>query len=126
MPGVAAVSGVGKATMQDLHDYATSGAWTSTGGGGGPTDPPNEPNENCAFGLRYPDIFTNSAMVVIARRVIDPGSSTNATQRTQIVAAAQAAYPNVTTVSQAFAAVDDYKMNHVELWDASNRKARSA
>lgn len=122
LAAVAGVSGVGGGTMQDLHDYATSGAWSSTGGG---TDP-EPPNENCVFGLTYRDIFTNSGVVVVARRKLDPSSSTNATQRSQIVAAVQAAYEDVTTVSQAFAAVDQSEINHVELWDASNRRAYTA
>jgi hypothetical protein len=105
--------------MQDLHAYASSGAWT---GGTVPTPP----DPNCVFGLTYRDIFTSGGTVVIARRVLDPGSSTNATQRTQIVAAVRAAYEDVTTVSHAFAAVDQNQINHLELWDASNREAYTA
>src|SRR5690606_19116881 len=53
-------------------------------------------------------------------------SSTNLTQRTQIVAAVASAYPGVTTVSQAFAAVDESEINQVEIWDASNGRAYTA
>ena len=115
---VAVVSGVGPSTMQGLHDYAASGQWG---------EPPVEPPTNeCVFGLTYRDIFTNGATIVVARRVLDPSSSTNATQRAQIVAAVQSAYPSVTTVSQAFAAVDESEINHVEIWDASNRRPYTA
>jgi hypothetical protein len=117
---VAAVSGVGQATMQDLHDYATSGAWSSSGGGHTP------PDANCVFGLTYRDIFTLGGTVVLAKRVLDPSSSTNATQRTQLVAAVKSVYTSVTTVSQAFAAVDASRINQVEIWDASNRAQYTA
>jgi DNA uptake protein ComE-like DNA-binding protein len=126
---VAAVSGVGTSTMQGLHDYAASGTWSPSGGGGGGgggggTHTP--PDANCVFGLTYRDIFTLGGTVVVAKRVLDPASSTNATQRTQLVAAVKSVYTNVTTVSQAFAAVDNNEINHLEVWDASNRKAYTA
>lgn len=115
---VAVVSGVGPSTMQGLHDYAASGQWG---------EPPVEPPTNeCVFGLTYRDILTTGATIVVAERVLDPSSSTNATQRAQIVAAVQSAYPSVTTVSQAFAAVDESEINHVEIWDASNRRPYTA
>lgn len=115
---VAVASGVGPSTMQGLHDYAASGQWG---------EPPVEPPTNeCVFGLTYRDILTTGATIVVAERVLDPSSSTNATQRAQIVAAVQSAYPSVTTVSQAFAAVDESEINHVEIWDASNRRPYTA
>ena len=64
--------------------------------------------------------------MIVARRVLDPASSTNATQRAQLVAAVQVAYSSVATVSQALAAVDENIVNQVELWDASNRRAYTA
>lgn len=112
---VAAVSGVGPATMQGLHDYAASGAWPELPASG-----------ECVFGQVYRDLFAGGAIVVVAERQLDPSSSTNAIQRDQIVIAVQAAYEDVTTVSEAFAAVDQSVIHHVELWDASNRLAYTA
>ncbi len=133
LASVAAVGGVGTSTMQGLHDYAASGAWsaepsepTEPSEPSEPSDPPALPDENCAFGLRYRDIGRNGATVIVARRVLDPASSTNATQRAQLVAAVQVAYSSVATVSQALAAVDENIVNQVELWDASNRRAYTA
>lgn len=117
---VAVVSGVGPSTMQGLHDYAASGEWGAVEPPP-PVEPPAPPTNECVFGLVYRDIFTNGGTIVVAKRVLDPASSTNATQRAQIVAAVQSAYEDVTTVSQAFAAVDESEINHLEIWDASNR-----
>lgn len=121
---VASVSGVGTSTMQGLHDYAASGEWGSVTPP--PTDVPTPPDANCVFGLTYRDIGRLGGTIIVARRVLDPSSSTNATQRTQIVAAVQHAYSDVTTVSQAFAAVDESEINQVEIWDASNRRPYTA
>ncbi len=126
---IAALSGVGTSTMRGLHDYAASGAWNPEPTD--PVDPPpppppvelTPPDANCAFGIVYRDIGHNGATVIIAKRVLDPASSTNATQRAQLVLAVQAAYPDVATATQAFLAVDGNVINHVELWDASNRRA---
>ncbi len=122
---VAGVSGVGTATMQGLHDYATSGAWAPGGGGGGGTTH-TPPDPNCVFGLVYRDIFTLGGTVIIAQRVIDPGTSTNATQRSQVIAAVQLVDPEVATFSAALAAVEGSQVNHIEVWDASNRRAYTA
>jgi subtilisin-like proprotein convertase family protein len=65
-------------------------------------------------------------MVTIARRTVDPGTDTNATQRAQIVAAARAGGFEVTTVGQALAAFDRNEVHQTELWDASNRRAYTA
>jgi hypothetical protein len=126
---VSELSGVGTSTMQGLHAYATSGAWTVA------PPPPVEPppsgtftpaDNNCVFGLAYRDILDMGGVIIIARRVLDPASDTNAVQRSQIVGAVRAAYSHVTTVSEAFAAVDENRINHLELWDASNRVAYTA
>lgn len=123
---VANVSGVGTSTMRGLHAYAASGAWSPEPDpvDPGPVDPPalTPPDANCAFGIRYRDIGHNGATVIIAQRTMDPSSSTNATQRAQLVAAVQAAYPDVATATQAFAAVDGNQIHHIELYDASNRR----
>jgi DNA uptake protein ComE-like DNA-binding protein len=127
---IAALSGVGTSTMRGLHDYAASGAWSPEPVDPGPVDPPppvmNPPDASCVFGTTYRDIGHNGATVIIARRVLDPSSSTNATQRAQIVAAVQAAYEHVATVTQAFLAVDQNEIHHVELYDASNRRPYTA
>ena len=116
LAAVSNVSGVGAATMQGLHDYATSGAWTVTPPP--PVDPPlTPPDNNCVFGLTYRDILDMGATIVVAKRVVDPGTSTNATQRAQILRAVQAAYSDVTTLTEAFAAVDESRINQVEIWE---------
>jgi hypothetical protein len=78
------------------------------------------------LGLGYRDIFTLGGTIVVAKRVLDPASSTTAAQRDELVAAVQSAYPTVATVSQAFAAVDGSQINQVEIWDASNRRPLTA
>lgn len=80
----------------------------------------------CALGDRYHDLFEPGAIVVVAARELSPASSLTATQRAQVIAAVRAAYDEVTTVGAAFAAVDESAINHVELWDASNRRAFTA
>jgi DNA uptake protein ComE-like DNA-binding protein len=129
LAAVAAVSGVGASTMRGLHAYASSGHWTATDPGPtdpGPTDPPTPPDTNCVFGLRYRDMFAGGATIVTASRRVDPGTSTNATQRAQILAAVRHAYEDVTTLTQAFEAVDENYVNQVEVWDASNRRPFTA
>jgi DNA uptake protein ComE-like DNA-binding protein len=129
LAGVAAVSGVGASTMRGLHDYATSGTWT--GMPGEPEEPPPDggltpPDPNCVLGLSYRDIFTNGGTIIVARRVIDPATDTNAMQRSQVIAAVKSAYDSVTTFWHALDVVDENRVNQIEIWDASNRRAYTA
>jgi hypothetical protein len=128
LAAVAAVSGVGASTMRGLHQYASSGTWMPGVEPPPPPPPPaHEPATNeCVFGLTYRDVLRGEAIVVIAKRVVDPATDTNASQRAQILLAVQSTYTDVTTLTQAFAAVDDNRVNQAELWDASNRRAYTA
>ncbi len=122
---VSAVSGVGTSTTRGLHDYAAAGTWTPGSIDSPPPPPPvsphTPPTNECAFGLVYRDIFRGEAIVVITRRTLNPTATTSTTERAQLVAAVQSAYADVTTSTQAFAAVDGGVVNQTEIWDASNR-----
>lgn len=80
---------------------------------------------SCVFGDRYGDLFGRAeAIVTIGRRTYEQGAELTTLQREQIIAAVkQTAYDDVTTVDEAFEAVDEGRVHMAELWDASNRKA---
>ncbi|HRE88487.1 MAG TPA: proprotein convertase P-domain-containing protein [Myxococcota bacterium] len=82
-------------------------------------------DETCVFGQRYRDLFGEAeAMVVIGQATFEQGAGLSALQKEQIVAAVkQTAYDDVSTVDEAFEAVDEGLVHMAELWDASNRKA---
>jgi len=79
----------------------------------------------CVFGERYRDIgLAAAAIVVLGERKLTAASVLTALETEQVVAAVKAtAYDEVTTVAEAFEAVDDNEVNQQDLWDASNRKA---
>lgn len=82
-------------------------------------------DESCVFGQRYRDLFGEAeAMVVIGQSTFEQGAGLSALQAEQIIAAVkQTAYDDVSTVDEAFEAVDEGRVHMAELWDASNRKA---
>jgi len=79
----------------------------------------------CVFGERYGDLRRKpGAVVVLSSRTLHVADSLTTLEKQQIVAAVHAtAYTDVTTVEEAFAAVDENVVNQMELWDASNRRA---
>lgn len=81
----------------------------------------------CVFGERYRDLFAGEAIVVIGERVLTKADALGALEAEQIVLAVRAtAHDDVETVGEAFAAVDEGRVHHTELWDASNRVAYTA
>lgn len=79
----------------------------------------------CVFGERYRDLFDRAeAVVIVSERRLEDPAALSALEVEQVVEAVRAtAYDDVTSVEEAFAAVDDNVVNQLEVWDASNRKA---
>jgi hypothetical protein len=79
----------------------------------------------CVFGRRYRDLEgAAAATVVLWRRVMTADTPRTGLEERQIVAAVHAtAHDDVATADEAFAAVDEGKVNQVEVWDASGRRA---
>ena len=82
----------------------------------------------CVFGARYRDLFdAPDAVIVVTREVLTSPDGIGGVQADQIIRAVrQTAYSDVTSVEQAFAAVDEGIVNRTTLWDASNRAAYTA
>ena len=82
-------------------------------------------DRSCVFGSTWREIFYRpAALVIVAERTLTAASPLTELERAQIVKAVTAtAYDDATTPEAAFAAVDDQRINQVELWDASNRVA---
>jgi len=84
-------------------------------------------DQACVFGERFGDLFAGEAIVVIGERALTSPDGLSALEAEQITTAVHAtAHDDVKTVDEAFAAVDEGRVNHVELWDASNRVAYTA
>ena len=74
----------------------------------------------CAFGAHYSDLFTDtSAMTLLSKRRVTSGDAFTALERAQIIAAVASTYDQVTTMEEAFAAVDAAQITLSQLWDAS-------
>ncbi len=84
-----------------------------------------ELDATCVFGSTYPDIWNRpGAVIVLSQRTLTVSDALSALEQEQVVAAVRTtAYSEVTTVEEAFSAVDEGIVNQVELWDASNRRA---
>jgi len=78
----------------------------------------------CVFGARYRDAFgTDVPLVVRWQRELRAGAVLEDLEASQIVRAVrETAYSDVTSVAEAFAAVDEGVVNQAALWDASNRR----
>lgn len=85
-------------------------------------------DRTCVFGLTWHEIFDRpGAVVIIAERALTTASPLTDLERAQIVKAVTAtAHGDATTAEAAFEAVDDHRINQLELWDASNRAAVTA
>jgi len=81
----------------------------------------------CIFGTRYRDMFKRPGPLVIQwRRTLEAGDigSLTALEAQQILAAVkQTAYDDVTTVAEAFEAVDEGLVNQTAIYDTSGRRA---
>ncbi len=79
----------------------------------------------CVFGETYYDFkMSNEAVVIVSERVIKQGDVVSELEAAQIVEAVRrTAYDDVSTVDEAFEAVDEGLVNQSILWDASNRRA---
>lgn len=79
----------------------------------------------CVFGERYGDVRRKpEAVVVLSARTLHATDPLSSLEKQQIVEAVHTtAYTDVTTVEEAFEAVDENVVNQMELWDASNRRA---
>jgi hypothetical protein len=77
----------------------------------------------CVFGSRYPDLAGRAeAIVVLGRNVHEDPAGLSVLETQQVLEAVKAtAYDEVTTVDEAFEAVDEGRVNQAFLWDASNR-----
>lgn len=81
-------------------------------------------DETCALGEVYGDLFGRAeAMVPLWRKQLTAGDALTALEKAQILEAIKTtAYDEVTTVAEAFEAVDDQIINQAEVWDASARR----
>lgn len=79
----------------------------------------------CVFGERWHDLFDRpAAVVVLSRRTLVADTPRTDLESRQIVEAVHAtAYDDVETPEAAFEAVDEGRVNQVQLWDASARRA---
>jgi hypothetical protein len=84
-----------------------------------------ELDSSCVFGSTYPDLrWRPGPVVIVSERTLVATDSLSPLEQEQIVEAVKtSAYSDITTIEEAFAAVDDGLVNQMELWDASNRRA---
>ncbi len=82
-------------------------------------------DQTCVFGEYYRDMFWRPGpVVVVSERVLTVDSLMTDLERQQILLAVRTtAYEDVTTLEEAFDAVDENEVNQTEVWDASNRLA---
>ncbi len=75
----------------------------------------------CVFGSNYGDLIgANDAIVVTSKARVTSPSEVSGIEADQLIHAVQVAYEEVTTLDEAFAAVDAGEVNIHRLWDASN------
>ena len=79
----------------------------------------------CVFGERYRDLWYRAdATVVLWSRTLDTPEGLSALEAEQIVRAVhETAHDEVTTVEEAFAAVDEGLVHQTAVWDASGRRS---
>jgi hypothetical protein len=86
-----------------------------------------ELDEQCVFGDRYRDLFAPGALVIMGERELTAASTLDANEERQVLASMRSSsHGDVSTLAEAFAAVDDGVIHQTELWDASNRRAFTA
>lgn len=77
----------------------------------------------CVFGDRYRDLFgPTGAVIVISRETLEDPSALDAEQGAQVLAAVRHAYDDARDLADAFASVDEGRVNRVRLWDGSRRR----
>ena len=71
----------------------------------------------CVFGSRYQDALSSRRLLVLSKEVLDASAALTGVEAAQIVAALEPSSHVVTTPAEAFAAVDEGKMNRIQLAD---------
>ncbi len=84
-------------------------------------------DQACVFGDTYRDLFDRAeSIVIVGRRTLTAASPLSALEQTQVLSAVEATSHDVSTVAEAFGAVDENTIFETELWDASGRRAFTA
>lgn len=74
----------------------------------------------CVFGARYRDALDSKRLLVLSKTILDVNSPLSNVEALQVVSALQPSSAMVMTVAEAFARVDQGKINRVELADRWN------
>ncbi len=84
-----------------------------------------ELDTTCIFGNTYGDIWNRpGAVIVLGERTLTIDDDLTPLEQEQILEAVKAtAYDDVTTLEEAFDAVDEGLVHQTDLWDASSRRA---
>jgi hypothetical protein len=81
-------------------------------------------NASCALGARWPDVFTNDGMRVLAQRVVTSESTLSALDEAQLVESlVRSGRDEVTSIADVWSVVDGGEVNRVSLWDVTARRA---
>jgi hypothetical protein len=95
-----------------------------TGEGCQPAEPPID-TSSCLFGTTYHELnLPRTDLQIVGREKLYASTPLTALGAAQVVLAVQqSSHDDVTTVAEAFAAVDEGEINRVYVWDASARRS---